>query len=122
MIPQNIKDSIRDASNIVITIAEYLKLSKAGANYKGVCPFHDDTDASLVVSPAKKIWRCFGCNQGGDVFSFIEKHENMSFPEAVKMLGKKCNIDVPEKEMTQQERLQLKERESQIIALAAGQE
>lgn len=121
MIPQNVIDNIENVANIVSVIADYVKVNKAGANFKAICPFHEDKDASLVISPSKKIWKCFGCQAGGNIFTFIEKHENVSFPEAVKMLGKECNIDVPEKEMTEQERQQLNQREEQIIALSAGQ-
>lgn len=121
MIPQNIIDSIIDVANIVTTISDYVKLTKAGANHKCVCPFHDDTDASLVVSPSKKMWKCFGCGEGGNVITFLQKHENISFPEAVKMLGKEYNIEVPEKELTPEEKEELNKRDSQLIAVSAGQ-
>ena len=121
MIPQNVIDRIIDVADIVSTISEYTTLNKAGANYKTVCPFHDDTDASLMVSPIKKLWKCFGCGEGGNVITFLQKHEGVSFPEAVKMLGKTYNIEVPTKELTQEERQQMDQREEQLVAVSAGQ-
>lgn len=122
MVPQNIIDNIIDKADIVTTISDFVTLKKAGANHKCVCPFHEDKDASLVVSPSKKMWKCFGCGEGGNVITFLQKHESVSFPEAVKTLGKTYNIEVPQKELTDQEREQLNERESQLIAVDAAQQ
>ncbi len=122
MIPQEIIDKITQTADIAETISEYINLKKAGVNYKCVCPFHDDRDASLVVSPAKKMWKCFGCGEGGNVVSFVQKHEHVSFPEAVKIVANKYNISVPEKELSDQEKQQMKRRESLFIVLDAAQE
>lgn len=122
MIPQQTIDQIIQSADIVDTISEYIRLTKAGVNYKCVCPFHEDHDASLVVSPAKRMFKCFGCGAGGNVISFVQKHESLSFPEAVKIVAKKYNITVPEKELSDEERSRLQERESLYIALQASQE
>ena len=100
MIPQDVIDNIINTANIVDVIGDYVKLKKAGVNYKGVCPFHGDKDASLVVSPAKNIWKCFGCGKGGNVITFVKEHEGISFFEAVKLVASKYNITVPEREPT----------------------
>ncbi len=122
MIPQEIIDRIIQSTDIVDTISEYVRLKKIGANYQCVCPFHDDGKASLAVSPAKRMWKCFGCGEGGNVLSFVQKHEAVSFPEAVKIVAKRCGITVPEKEFSDEEREAFKRRETLYIALQAAQE
>ena len=122
MIPQDVIDNIINTANIVDVIGDYVKLKKAGVNYKGVCPFHGDKDASLVVSPAKNIWKCFGCGKGGNVITFVKEHEGMSFFEAVKLVASKYNITVPERELTDDERKIAKEREALQICLTFAQE
>ena len=122
MIPQEIIDRILQASDIVEVISNYVSLRRTGANYKCVCPFHEDHDASLVVSPAKNIWKCFGCMKGGNVINFVQEHENISFPEAVKQLGDRYQIPVPQKELDEKEKAALKRRESLLIALEFAQE
>lgn len=122
MIPQDVIDNIINTANIVDVIGDYVKLKKAGVNYKGVCPFHGDKDASLVVSPAKNIWKCFGCGKGGNVITFVKEHEGMSFFEAVKLVASKYNITVPERELTDDERNKAKEREALQICLTFAQE
>lgn len=122
MIPQNVIDNILSAADIVGIIGEYVKLRKAGVNYKGVCPFHGDRDASMVVSPAKNIWKCFGCGKGGNVISFLMEHEGLSFFEAAKLIAARYNITVPEKELTDEEKVKAKEREALGICLQFAQE
>lgn len=122
MIPQDVIDNIINTANIVDVIGDYVKLKKAGVNYKGVCPFHGDKDASLVVSPAKNIWKCFGCGKGGNVITFVKEHEGISFFEAVKLVASKYNITVPERELTDDERKKTKEREALQICLTFAQE
>lgn len=122
MIPQEIIDRIIQSADIVSVISEFITLRRAGANYKCICPFHDDKDASLVVSPAKKMWKCFGCGEGGNVISFVQKNETMTFPEAVNYVAAKCNISVPQKDLTDDEKQAIKEREALFIALQAAQE
>lgn len=121
MIPQNVIDDIISAANIVDVIDDYVRLRKAGVNYKGVCPFHGDKDASLVVSPAKNIWKCFGCGKGGNAISFVMEHDGVSFFEAAKLVAAKYNITVPERELTDDERKKAKDREALQICLAFAQ-
>ena len=110
MIAQNVVDDIISAANIVDVISDYVNLRKAGVNYKGVCPFHGDRDASLVVSPAKNIWKCFSCGKGGNVITFLMDHEGLSFFEAAKQVASKYNITVPERELTDDEKNKARER------------
>lgn len=122
MIPQNIIDQVLDAANIVDVISDYQSLTKAGANYKCVCPFHDDKDASLIVSPAKRIFKCFGCGTGGNAVKFVQEHQNISFPEALRIVGDKYNVNIPDRELSDDERRIMQEKESLLISLQAAQE
>ncbi len=88
-------DQVQSASNIVDVISQYVKLKKAGRNYKGLCPFHGEKTPSFMVQPEKQIFHCFGCNVGGDVFGFVMKYENLSFPEAIRQLAERAGIDLP---------------------------
>ena len=94
-IPEKIIDQIQDRINIVDVISHYIPLKKAGRNYKTTCPFHNEKTPSFVVSPDKQIYHCFGCGAGGNVFSFVMRHENLQFPEAVEMLADKAGIVLP---------------------------
>jgi len=95
-IDQRIIDEVTAATDIVQVIAHYIPVKKAGANFKARCPFHQEKTASFMVSPQKQIFHCFGCGAGGNVFSFLMKYENMTFPDAVRFLAQKANISVPE--------------------------
>ena len=88
----NTLEEIKDRIDIIDLISEYVSLKKAGQNWKGLCPFHTEKTPSFTVSPAKQIYHCFGCGNGGDIFSFLVKYENLSFPEAVKILAKKAGV------------------------------
>ena len=114
---QQIIDKVRDASNIVDVIGEFVTLKKAGVNYKGICPFHQDRNPSLFVSPAKQCFKCFVCGEGGDVFAFLMKHEKMEFIEALEWLGKKYNIEIPKREGTDEEQAEYRLKESQRAAM-----
>lgn len=85
-----------DAADIVDVISEYVTLRKAGASYKGKCPFHDDTTPSFVVTPSRGIYKCFACGEGGDVVTFLMKHNGWSYPEALKWLANKYGITIEE--------------------------
>jgi len=117
---QKTVDKIHEAASIVEVIGEFLTLRKAGVNYKGVCPFHDDRTPSLFVSPAKQIYKCFVCGKGGDVFTFLQDHEQMTFFEAVEWLCRKYHIDPPRREMSDDEAEAYKQRESQRVAIRAA--
>lgn len=90
----NISNEILNRSDIVEVISKYVPLSKRGKNYFGLCPFHDDHNESMSVSPEKQIFKCFACGESGNVFSFIAKYNNISFGEAIKLLGEDLGISV----------------------------
>jgi len=94
MIDRPTVDRILEAANIVDVISEYVSLRKAGTSYKGLCPFHDDRTPSFSVSPAKGVYKCFSCGEAGNVVNFIMKHDQMTYPEALKVLAKKYGIEV----------------------------
>lgn len=119
-IPDNIIERILSAANIVDVIGEDISLRKAGVNYKGLCPFHDDKTPSFVVSPVKGICKCFSCGEGGNVIWYLQKKNNWTFPEAVTYLGNKYGIDVPKEELTPEEQQRNSERESVKAVMAAA--
>lgn len=91
---------IMDAADIVDVVKDFVTLKKAGVNYKGLCPFHNEKTPSFVVSPAKQLCKCFSCGKGGNVVHFIMEHEQMTYPEALRFLAKRYNIEIKEKELT----------------------
>ena len=115
MIDRATIDKIMDATNIVDVVGEFVTLRKAGVNYKGLCPFHDDTTPSFMVSPSKQICKCFACGEGGTAINFLMKHEQITYPEALRWLAKKYNIEVEEKELTEEEKKEQSARESMFI-------
>ena len=115
MIDRSTIDRILSTADIVDVIREFVPLKRSGANYKGLCPFHDDTTPSFMVSPAKQICKCFSCGTGGDVIGFLRKHEQMSYVEAIKWLGRKYGIEVKEREETDEEKQRNSTRESLFI-------
>ncbi len=112
MIDQQTVDRIFDAADIVTVVSDYVSLKRRGANYWGNCPFHDEKTPSFSVSPAKNIYKCFGCGKGGNSVNFIMGVENLSYYEALKFLAKKFNVEIKEKELTQEQKEQQNERES----------
>ena len=104
-----------DAANIVDVVSEFVSLRKAGVNYKGLCPFHDEKTPSFVVSPSKGYCHCFSCGKGGNAVGFIMEHEQMTYPEALRWLAKKYNIEIHERELTDDEKREESERESLFI-------
>ena len=115
MIDRLTVDKIIDAANIVDVVGEFVNLRKAGVNYKGLCPFHDDKTPSFMVSPAKNICHCFACGKGGTPVSFLMEHEQITYPEALRWLANKYNIEIEERELTDDERRDQGERESMFI-------
>jgi len=115
MIDRATVDKILDAARIVDVVSEFVTLRKSGVNYKGLCPFHDDRNPSFMVSPAKNICHCFVCGKGGTPAGFLMEHEQITYPEALRWLAKKYNIEVVEKELTNEERQAQSERESMFI-------
>lgn len=98
-IPQEIIEQVREASNIADIIGEYVRLKKRGRNFVASCPFHVEKTPSFSVSPDKQMFYCFGCGKGGNVFTFLMEHENMSFIEAVRFLARKAGITIPERKI-----------------------
>jgi len=115
MIDRQTIERIKDAANIVDVVSEFVTLRKSGANYKGLCPFHNEKTPSFIVSPSKGICRCFSCGKGGDSVGFIMEHEQLTYPEALRWLANKYHIEIKEKEMTDEERAQMSRRESLFI-------
>lgn len=115
MIDRATVEKIKDAANIVDVVSEFVTLRKAGANYKGLCPFHNEKTPSFIVSPARGTCHCFGCGKGGDPISFMMEHEQMSYLEALRWLANKYHIEVHEREMSDEERREQNERESMFI-------
>lgn len=104
MIDRATIDKIMDATNIVDVVGEFVSLRKAGVNYKGLCPFHDDKTPSFMVSPSKQICHCFACGEGGNAVNFLMKHEQITYPEALRWLAKKYNIEIEERELSDEEK------------------
>ena len=115
MIDRATIDKIMDATNIVDVVGEFVTLRKAGVNYKGLCPFHDDKTPSFMVSPSKQICKCFACGEGGTAINFLMKHEQITYPEALRWLAKKYNIEIEERELTDEEKKEQSDRESMFI-------
>ena len=110
MIDHQTVQRVLDAADIVDVVKEFVTLRKAGVNYKGLCPFHDEKTPSFVVSPSKQLCKCFSCGKGGNVAGFLMEHEQMTFPEAIKWLGRKYGIEIHEKEQTEEEKAAASER------------
>lgn len=110
-IPEDIIANVRDTANIVDVISEHVALKKTGKNFTGLCPFHADTKPSFTVSEEKQIFHCFGCGQGGNVFSFLMQYNNLSFPEAVGFLAQRYSIEIPTRKMSPTQKKELEERE-----------
>ena len=115
MIDRATIDKIMDATNIVDVVSEFVTLRKAGVNYKGLCPFHDDKTPSFMVSPSKQICKCFACGEGGTAINFLMKHEQITYPEALRWLAKKYNIEIEERELSDEEKREQSDRESMFI-------
>src|ERR1700733_6492552 len=93
-------DQVRAAADIVKIVGDYVKLRKSGANFTGLCPFHQEKTPSFAVHPVKQIFHCFGCGVGGDVFKFVMLIENASFPEALQRVAEKTGIKLREQHQT----------------------
>mgnify|MGYP002560508301 FL=1 len=122
MIDQATIQKIFDAADIYEVVSDFVSLKKRGVNYLGLCPFHNEKTGSFTVSPAKGIYKCFGCGKGGNAVNFIMEHEQMSYVEALKYLAEKYHIPVEEKELTEEQRKEQTERESMLIVSAYANE
>ena len=115
MIDQATIDRILDAAQIVEVVSDFVTLRKRGVNYVGLCPFHNEKTPSFSVSPSKGLCKCFSCGKGGNAVHFIMEHEQMSYPEALRYLAKKYNIEIKERELTNEEKEVQSNRESVFI-------
>lgn len=115
MIDQLTIGRIQDAAQILDVVSDFVTLRKRGVNYVGLCPFHEDRTPSFYVSPSKNICKCFSCGEGGTPVHFIMKHEQMSYYEALKFIARKYNIEVVEKEQTEEEKQAQNDRDSMLI-------
>ncbi|MDE5612306.1 MAG: DNA primase, partial [Odoribacter sp.] len=122
MIDQATIQKIFDSADIYEVISDFVSLKKRGVNYVGCCPFHNEKTGSFTVSPAKGIYKCFGCGKGGNVVNFIMEHEQLSYIEALRWLAARYNIIIEEKELTEQEKQERSERESMLIVTNYAEE
>ena len=112
MIDRDTIDRIYSAANIVDIVGDYVTLKRRGVNYIACCPFHNEKTPSFVVSPAKGLFKCFGCGKGGNAVTFVMEHEGISYPDALKTVAKRYGIEVKEKELTEEEVRRNDNRES----------
>ena len=103
MIDQPTIDRITDAAQIQDVVGDYVTLKKRGVNLLGLCPFHNEKTPSFIVSPAKGIFKCFGCGKGGNSVHFIMEHEQITYYDALKYLARKYHIEVQERELSPEE-------------------
>jgi len=115
MIDHSTIERIFDAAQITDVVSEFVSLKRRGVNHIGLCPFHNEKTPSFTVSPAKGIFKCFGCGKGGNAVNFIMEHEHLSYPEALRWLAKKYHIEIEEKEVTPEEIAKQNERESMLV-------
>lgn len=107
-------EKIRESADIVNIVSDYVPLKRAGSNYVGLCPFHNEKTPSFTVSEDKQFYHCFGCGEGGDAVNFIMKLENLSFPDSIKFLGDKLGIEIEEKKDLDIEKIEKKDRAYEI--------
>lgn len=115
MIDQLTIEKVRDAAQILDVVGEYVTLRRRGQNYLGLCPFHADKTPSFSVSPSKNFCKCFACGEGGDPIHFLMKHEQISYMEAIRQLAKRYNIEIKERELTDEERAAQNDREGMLL-------
>jgi len=117
MIDKGTIDKVMDTAQGQITevVSEFVNLKRRGINYIGLCPFHNEKTPSFIVSPHKGIYKCFGCGKGGNAVNFLMDHEQISFIEAIKILGKKFHIHIEEKELSAEEMAHQNDRESMLV-------
>ena len=115
MIDQQTRQRILDSAQILDVVSDFISLRRQGVSYVGLCPFHSDRNPSFYVNPAKNICKCFSCGEGGTPLNFIMKHEQLSYSDALKYLAKKYNIEVVEREESEEEKQRNSERESLFI-------
>lgn len=112
--PEELVEEVRARNDIVDVVSGYVRMQKKGANYFGLCPFHNEKSPSFSVSPAKQMYYCFGCGAGGNVLTFVMEYENYTFPEALKFLADRAGVKLPEMEFSQEAR-QKESRRTQLL-------
>ncbi len=115
MIPQTTIQEILSRIDIIDIVGGFVKLKKRGANYLGLCPFHNEKTPSFTVSPAKEIYKCFGCGRSGNAISFVMEHEKYSYVDALKWLANKYGIEIEETFATDEQRQQMQAADSLYI-------
>lgn len=121
MIPKETVDLILDTARIDEVVGEFVSLKKRGANMIGLCPFHNEKSPSFNVSPSRGIYKCFGCSKGGNSVNFVMEHEHLSYPEALRWLAKKYNIEIAEEQKSDEQQMRDNERESLFLVSAFAQ-
>ncbi|MGI9552558.1 MAG: DNA primase, partial [Aurantibacter sp.] len=115
MISKSTIDQVYEAARVEEVIGDFVLLKKSGSNFKGLSPFTDERTPSFMVSPVKQIWKDFSSGKGGNMIAFLMEHEHFTYPEAIKYLAKKYNIEIEETERTDEEKAQADERESMYV-------
>ena len=115
MITRNTIDKVFETARVEEVIGDFVQLKKAGSNFKGLSPFTDEKTPSFMVSPVKQIWKDFSTGKGGNAISFLMEHEHYSYPEAIRYLAKKYNIEIEETEQSDEQKEQQNERESMYL-------
>ena len=116
MIHKSTIDAVFDTARLEEVIGDFVQLKKSGANFKGLSPFTDERSPSFMVSPVKQIWKDFSSGKGGNVVAFLMEHEHFSYPEAIRYLAKKYNIDIEETEQNDEQKAAASARESMYLA------
>ena len=115
MITQNTIQQILSRIDILDVVGGFVRLKRRGANYLGLCPFHNEKTPSFTVSPSKEIYKCFGCGKSGNSISFLMEHEKLSYVEALKWLANKYNVEIEETEASPEQKIQQQTSESLFI-------
>lgn len=116
--PQDFIERVRESTNIVDIISQYVQLRRSGSNYQGLCPFHNEKSGSFSVSEDKQVYHCFGCKASGNVYTFVQNYQGMTFPESVEYLAKRAGLAIPEASRGDAQRSDLKQTLYKINALA----
>ena len=115
MISKETIDRVFETALVEEVISDFIQLKKSGSNFKGLSPFTDEKTPSFMVSPAKQIWKDFSSGKGGNVVAFLMEHDQLSYPEAIKYLAKKYNIDIIETQLTDNQKEKINEKEKLFI-------
>ena len=115
MISKSTIDKVFEAARVEEVLGDFVQLKKSGSNFKGLSPFTDERTPSFMVSPVKQIWKDFSSGKGGNVVAFLMEHEHFTYPEAIRYLAKKYQIEVEETQQTDEDKERASERESMML-------